>query len=424
MSGMAATAVATLLQTALLARELGTSGLGIIASVIAVTAITSALASFRTTEALTRWFSEPFFKRSSRAMAALISSALLAEIIPRGIAFLVILMLAPTLADLFAEGQVNTVLFMLHSITILLTVPQTVWMSLMREERRFSLIAGLDAGTAYVRLGALITAAAMDNLTIMLAIVIIVASALVKSIVQGQQIYQSLQLRVCGKLGVKTVWYARRRLTPFWKLMGSGYLASLFIAPFKYGDVLLLGVFTSTSDVGLYKAAKTIVTLLQTACNTLATVLFQDMNDALRVGKQGQLRYLLKRLTMMWSFVLLTIAAISIPLAPTAAEYIFGSVFVAGVPIFYMLFAGSIPGLLSFWAIQLAIATDVYGKALRIFYLSQVVNYGFAIWATLEYGAMGMAAAVGLHWTLSFIVFIPYSLPRLKAEQVNTVAIK
>lgn len=413
MTGMAAMAAATLLQTALLARELGTSGLGIIASVIAVTTITSALVSFRTTEALTRWLAEPAIKRSSRAMAALMSSALSAEIVPRSTALVILLMLSPVFAGLFTNGEAHTSLFILHSITILLTVPQTVWMSLMREERRFALIAGLEAGIAFARLGALIIAAATNNLTITLAVVIIVLSAFGKSIYQSLQIHQSLRRRRCGTLGIKAAWKARRRLNEFWKLMGSGYLASTFIAPFKYGDVLLLGAFTTTSDVGLYKVAKTIITLLQTACNTLATILFQDMNDALRAGKPEQLRYLIKRLTTMWAPILLTIVAISIPAATPAANYIFGSEFVAGVPIFYVLLAGAVPGLLTFWSIQLAIATDAYGQALRIFYLSQILNYAFAVWATWQYGAIGMAAAVGLHWSLSFVVFLPYSLPKL-----------
>ena len=419
---MAGLAVASLLQTALLARELGISGLGIIASVIAVSTITSALVSFRTTEAVTRWLAEPMVKRSPRALSGLMSSALLAEVIPRTIASVFVLAAAPALALAFAESSNDSALFMLHGITILLVVPQTVWMSLMREERRFALIAGLEAGTALIRLGALTLAAVSGHLTLLLAVVIVVLAALGKALYQVLQIRCSLRRRRCGRLRIKAAWFARRKLSEFWKLMRSGYLASTFIAPFKYGDVLLLGAFTSTSDVGLYKAAKTIVTLLQTACNTLATVMFQDMNDALRAGRPEHLRLILIRITKMWVPILILLVVLGIPIAPVAAEYIFGRDFISGVPIFYVLLIGAVPGLLTFWSIQLAIATDVYGKALPLFYLTQLLNYILAIWLTWAHGAIGMAAAIGLHWTLSFIVFLPYSLPRITRE--NSLAVR
>jgi len=417
MTGMAGMAVASLLQTALLARELGASGLGIIASVIAVSTITSALVSFRTTEAVTRWLSEPMIKRSPRALSGLMSSALLAEVIPRAIASIALLASAPALALAFAESSANSTLFMLHGVTILLIVPQTVWMSLMREERRFALIAGLEAGTAFIRLGALALAAVSGHLTLLLAVVIVVIAALGKALYQTLQIRYSLRRRRCARLSLKAAWFGRRKLSEFWKLMRSGYLASTFIAPFKYGDVLLLGAFTSTTDVGLYKAAKTIVTLLQTACNTLATVMFQDMNDALRAGRTDHLRLILVRITKMWAPILILLVVVSIPVAPISADFIFGRDFVSGVPIFYVLLMGAIPGLLTFWSIQLAIATDAYVKALPLFYWTQLFNYILAIWLTWSHGAMGMAAAIGLHWTLSFTVFLPYSLPRIRKSQ-------
>jgi O-antigen/teichoic acid export membrane protein len=292
----------------------------------------------------------------------------------------------------------------------------------MREERRFALIAGLEAGTAFIRLGALALAAVSGHLTLLLAVIIVVLVALGKALYQSLQIRNSLRRRRCARLSLKAAWYIRRKLSEFWRLMRSGYLASTFIAPFKYGDVLLLGAFTSTSDVGLYKAAKTIVTLLQTACNTLAIVMFQDMNDALREGRPDHLRLILIRITKMWAPILILLVVLSIPIAPVAAEYIFGRDFVSGVPIFYVLFIGAVPGLLTFWSIQLAIATDVYGKALPLFYLTQLLNYILAIWLTWAHGAIGMAAAIGLHWTLSFIVFLPYSLPRI--SMANSPAVR
>ena len=421
MTGMVAMAVATLLQTALMARELGASGLGIVATVMAVTAFTSALVSFRTTEALTRWLVEPQFRKSSFAMAALISSAISAELIPRGIGLIAILTLAPTLANIIADGEASAILFMLHGITVIATVPQTVWLALMRQERRFSVIVGLDVLIAFLRLGCLYILSAVEGLTVMAAVNIFLFTALVKAFIQSLQIRNSLLQRTCGRLSFQLAWLARRRLAQFWSLMASGYLASVIISPFKYGDVLLLSFFSTNSEVGLYKVARTIVALLQSACNTFATVLFQDINEALRNKKLTQLVYLLKRITKQWILILITLIALSVSLAPLAAEILLTTEFSGAIPIFYILLAGSLPGLVFFWSIHLAIAADVYEKALPIFCFSQILNYAFAFWATLEYGAVGMATALGLHWTLSFVVFLLYSLPKLRLEKSNAV---
>ena len=286
-------------------------------------------------------------------------------------------------------------------------------MSLMREERRFALIAIFESVVAFSILGFLAFAAVIDKLTLMLTIQVIVLVSFAKFLYQCFQVYESIKRRECSRLSLLSAWQNRQKLSEFWTLMCNGYLASIFIAPFKYGDVLILGVFTSTSDVGLYKTAKSIASLVRVGCNTLAVVLFQDMNELIATNQYNQLIALLKRLTVMWSSVLSLVVFVVLPIAPLFTGIIFGADFIAGVPIFITLFIGSIPGLITFWSIQLAIAIDVYSKSLPAFYVTQFFNYALALWGVSNFGAIGLAVAVSIHWSLSLIIFLPYSIPKL-----------
>ena len=122
-AGMSFAAIAHVLQITLLARELGAPGVGIIASVIATTSIASALISFRTTEAVIRWLSDESIKQSPQMLSALISSASLAEIIPRGLAMGLVMLLAPLLSLWFTDTMAHSRLFAMHSVIVFFYLP-------------------------------------------------------------------------------------------------------------------------------------------------------------------------------------------------------------------------------------------------------------------------------------------------------------
>lgn len=408
--GMVCVAFATFAQTALLARELGPEGLGIMASVVAISAIVSALVSFRTTEAVTRWLAEPTVRCSPDAISALISSAILAEVVPRALAYILIVGSASEIALLSTGSEANSSLLMIHGVTILYSAPQSVWVSLMRDESRFSQIAGLEAFAAMIKLGVIGLAAITSQVSLFLAISAIACVAFFKAVYQSLLIKNSLVNRGCGGIGFHSAFANRRQLRGFWKLMFKGYLASTFISPFKHGDVLLLGALASMYEVGLYKTAKTFVTLLQSSAQTFASVIFKDINDELQNGRFQSLWLTLVNLTKIWGCLMLLLAVCSVEIVPLIINHVFGAQFIEGVTLFYILLAGALTGLIFFWAQQFSIALDTYLQSLNMFYITQTFCYVFTISATVTQGSVGLAFGVALHWTLATLVFLPHAL--------------
>jgi len=405
-SGHLLALVPSFLQNVLVVRALGQWNFGLFALAFGFCQSIQSFLTFRTVEALTSELirSEP---KDAVHHGRLIGSALCADLGTSLLSFMLVLLASPYFVSLSLQDSSSLPLFLILAFITILPVAENSWLSLARYQRKFKAMALLPAVFVILQTVAVTVAFLLDALTVYTLAYIYVSTSALRAVLYGHLLERDAR-EIFG-VSVNTslmIDAARNRsaMKSFWVFMRYGYLSGSITALIKSSDVLLLGIWRSESDVGVYKLAKSLLGILQSISHSLAVALFQDLVQLVTTSSWQILRTRVWYVTCIWSSVI----ALGVVVGSIVASPVIGAVYgealrPAAGPFVAMLFSFAIPMAL-FWANPLLLAL----KKLRVNLVSNAIVaicfLATSVFFVPEGGAVAMGISLGGAWSLAALV--------------------
>ena len=390
----------SLLHNILVARALGSSNLGIWASVVSFCTIVQGILTFRTKEALTRYLVEYKTSNNKNFINNLLATASLIDLITNFASFLVIIIVATWgMEKLVPIGEKYTILYWIYGLSITLNFIDNLWYCVARDTRKLNKLAALRLVFISLQLLASFILYLFEILNLQsLSLIILLISflkLLVVSYTLNLEVRRNYQI-VLWKLPWKNVWQNRRDLKGFWLFMKATYVSFIFSTLFKRGDILILSYFSNTSDVGIYQIAKSISQLVKTIVQQFSSVIYQDFNEMISHNKINNISRDIKALLKIWIPVVLSLMLVCALLSKPIIILLYGEEFGASYQIFIILLIGSFVVASSFWVQPVLLAFDKYSYNSKVVSIGSVFGIVLIIIFTNYCNSIGTSAAVSL----------------------------
>lgn len=378
-TGTAGTMLLLLVQSVLVARSLGDSLLGVWGYMQALVALPRGVLGFRTPEALGRFLVE-HDDADDELRLLILSTSFYLELAVSLATFLVAVGVAPYIATQIAREPALLPLFRVFSLTALTTWVQPLWTGVERQRRAFAHMAALPLLVTTAQVVILAVLWARDQLGLEALAWVGVGYAVALAALQ----WPAVRAVMSRRMSLATCWRRRREIRPFWAFMTTGYLENTVRSALGQADVLLLGRFTSNAVAGEYRLAKSLAGVAGALARSLATVSYQDFNDALRQGQRRHIRQYLVRLMRILLPVVACATAVAWWAAPVAIGAAYGPSFELAPDLFRIYSIGVAASVLLYWARQL----------LMVFH-----DLKYLLWNLL---AMGSLTLLGMYLTARF----------------------
>ena len=220
----------------------------------------------------------------------------------------------------------------------------------------------------------------------------IVAKLLDSGVVNGAALWEMWgELKGSRRAPVRLLREDRRTITTFvLSNSGSRTLKTLM----DRGDVLLLGALSSSQQVGLYDIAKKLAAVVLRFTDPLVSSIFPQISRLLAERRIGEVRQMLKKLTVGVGSAALPVLVAAYFLGERAMVTLYGREFAPGGDVFVVHLASMLFAATIFWGLPLIHSLNLITERLRITALMMVVGavVGYAV--APAYGAVGMAATL------------------------------
>jgi O-antigen/teichoic acid export membrane protein len=408
-AGGLAVSVIAFLQGVVITRSLGAAGYGRWGLVLSFCALAKALLGFRTSEPLTRFWVQAGPEGGAGMRKLLAQTAIAADFVMSAITVAVVLAgfrLYGEAIGLPGEAFGASAIF---SGTILLASLDSTFYSVMRDSRRFSLIAYMPAAVSLSQAAAIGIVAGSGGLDLTSLARIYLAAAAAQFAFSLAFLERVLRreygIRLFG-FDWREFWRGQRSIRGFWAFMRTTYVASCATSVLKNADVLVLGWFAGNSQVGVYRLAKTLASIAQSLGQSLSSVLYQDANEAIRKSRVEDLHASIRHFMKAWAPSVAALVAVSIVVARFAIRPVFGATFAEAWKPFSILMLGVGAAMCLFWVQPVILSSGHHraylGSVLGCSALAMVLMPLFA-W---RFDGNGVALGYSLAWAGAHICML------------------
>lgn len=403
LSGTVGSAVIGFLQSILLTRTLNPEGFGLWALGTSITALTFGLLSFRSNDALNR--SLTGFSSASEDLtslrASVVTSAFIIEIACAVVGTLVILMLAPFALPYVTNSPDAFFVTVTQAIAMALTWTDRPFQGICRAARNFKSIPLVTLSAALVKLtltGGLFFAGHLSLLSLgYLQVFVGFVTFAAQALVGARLMSRSLNLPL-DSLSPGTAWRNRGRLADFWRLVNASFWSSCCATGFKQADIVLLGLFRSEAEVGLYRLAKSLASLGQSIGSALAFSAYDEFNVLIREQKFQKLLGELRN-TTLYLIPAIFIVAAGGALLNWFIPLVYGTAYEAATPLLQIQLISVCVGIILFWSFPLLIALGKEWYYTAIVAIALILQFGLTIiFVPGGNGATSMAVIYTISW--------------------------
>jgi O-antigen/teichoic acid export membrane protein len=420
LSASGITTFLALLQNILVTRTLGVQQYGVLSIVVTFVAVVNRITSCRMGEFVVRYVSAALSSQQRTKAAAVIKVALLVEGVASCIAFGLICLLAPLGAHWFIRADEATQLILWYGVTILANLVAETTTGILQafdEFRSQSLITTLTriSSLAAVAVAALIQPDLWGILTATLV------GTLVSSLLFLRQALKATR----GKLG--SGWWK----TPMTQLSGEWRAVASFIASTnlsaslsivtKESEALWLGFFRSATEVGYYKLAMTVASLVFLPIGPMTQTIYPEITRNASLRQWQRFRTMLSKGSAL-AAAYVVMAGIVVGLAsPYLIGVFFGASFTPAASALCVLLIGMGVTNILFWTRSALLALDRADYPVKI-------NSGIAVLKVVgvflilpSFGYIGNAALQSTLFILSSAVlaYKTYQLTSLSRDETQ-----
>ncbi|HZU86891.1 MAG TPA: oligosaccharide flippase family protein [Anaerolineaceae bacterium] len=336
-SSSTVTMVLGFVQGILAARLLGVTLFGVLGIVTVFSSNLHRLFSFRMGEVVVKYLGDFLIQKRTDRAAAVVKVSILVEAASALLAFLVLVLLAPLAAVLFAEDARTTPLFIIYGVSILGNLFSETAIGVLQVSREFRAQAILNVMQSVLTAG-MIAWAYFTHGDLMLVLVAYLAGKLILSI--GPSF---LALRTLNRMLGVGWWQAPLSLLPprreLLRFATSTNLIGTLKLVVRDSELLWVSYFLSPTESGYYKVALSIINLVMIPITPLINTTYPEITHSVANRAWKQLRLLLKRVTIIaggWTVA----CAVGLLLFGNWIILFYGEEYAPGLPAAFILLIG------------------------------------------------------------------------------------
>ena len=162
----------------------------------------------------------------------------------------------------------------------------------------------------------------------------------------------------------------------------------------KRGDVLLLGILASSTEIAYYAIAKKLATSILAITDPLSYSIYPQLATLVSQGKLAQLKKMLRNVTVLLSLPFLAFILLAILLGEQIITLAYGVEFAgAGGALLFVLAATSVEAVL-FWTVSLLNSFNLVAVRFKVYTVGALLGLLLAWLLVPSYGAAGMGVAI------------------------------
>lgn len=387
------TSALALIQSALVARLLGPSGFGSLAVVLALVTSTNRLTSFRMNEFVIR-----YLPAGGERRPAIVKAAILSEFGSSLLAFLLLLAVADPAGDWLLGGGVGRTAIRVYAVVVLGTSILESTTGVLQLSNRFRTIATAQIATSSLSLLGVAFVFWRDGG------LVAVAGAYAFG-----RVVPSVWLSVVGLIEAR-----KRTVRPWWSTSLDPIrpqrreMANFAISTHLRGslglinkevDPLLLGIFRPPAEVGIYKLALSLTSLLAMPVNALSRAVYPEMSRMAAQNDMTRLRKLATSSSLIAGVWIVIAGGTSIVALPHLIPVVYGSEFSQAYSAYLILLIGIGIGSTLFWTTPALLAQGRADLPLKISTGQAVLKVVLVVLLVPNGGFPAMAAIMTVIYT-------------------------
>ncbi len=366
-------------QGILIARFLGADAYGILGLVITYTLFVNQLVDSRVWETVIKFVTQFREQGESAKATAVIKLSYLIDLSTGTVAFVLVLLTAPLAASLFIKSGDSAPVIRLFALSVLAAIPRDTSTAVLRVNGRFRWLAIQNSSEAILRFAGILLVLLTKGSITQILVVYLVASTLGTLILLGMvyAIRQEAGITRLTAVSLRTLLPHRREISSF--LLATNLNALLKMV--RNSDILLLGYLFTPAQVGYYRVATSLTSLIRVPVTPLYSASYPELTYLWQIKDINTLKRILKRLVMTTSIIAIT---------ATVTIFIFGK-----------------------WLIAITVSNE-YLPALPVTYwltisnaLAIISSYGHALLLAMNKATSSLQAlAVGLMGQIIILVIL------------------
>jgi O-antigen/teichoic acid export membrane protein len=405
-------------QGILAARLLGVEGAGLVGIITQFASNLNQLTSFRMGELVVSYVGEFSADGRKDEAAAVFKAAALTEMAGSIVAYLLILLLAPLGARIFAHRPEVAAIMMIYGFSVLgnLTVESAT--GLLQFFDRFRVLAFITVGQSLLTILLIARAFLTDG-----GLEDVVLAYLAGKVVWG------------ASVSLLAYFEARRQWGPGWWRAPLGSLRGRWRDLSRFGvstnlsgtiklltrdsEMLWLGAFSTPLQVGYYKIAKAIVNILMMPITPLITTSYREVAREVASKQWANVRYLLRSGTILAAAWTLP-AAVGLVIFGRWVVGLYGPEF---LPISYqnllILLVGVIAANILFWNQLILLPLGMPDYPTKIQFLVAIGKIAGTILLVPVWGSNAMAALFSGYLFLTSLILVAKSLYEMRRVELQ-----
>lgn len=389
----------------LITRALGPSAYGALGIIIAFVTVVSRLTSFRMNEVVVKYLSEALSLHEPASAGTVVRAAVMIEATASVLAFGLVWALAPLGAEWFLSAADATDLVRLYALVVLGTIATETSTGVLQALDCFrgqSLIASAQQGLSLLGVA---TAVALDAgfEGILLAYVVSTFAAALFTVLLAWR-------KITDRLG--SGWWRQplRGVPGGWRLAArfglSTNASSTLSLIAKEGDLLWLGYFRPAGEVGLYRLAVAIASVVTQPVNPLIHTVYPEVARHAAQSEWTAFRRLLYRTSLLSAAYIAPVVAACVLLSAPLIRYVYGEEFVAAAPALGILLLGMGFSQVFFWARPTLLALHRAGYVMRVSAVVVALKLMGLAFLAPRFGYLGVASLATAALLLGVLICI------------------
>jgi O-antigen/teichoic acid export membrane protein len=380
------------------ARLLGVAGFGLMGLVMGYASTVNSILSFRMSELVVRYGGEYLERGEKDKASALIKAAGLTEAFVSVLAFIFVV-LTSGLASLYISKIPDTAwMFSVFAIGLLANFNYETSIGILQITDKIKLQGTINLIQSMV--GVLVIAAAFvwgGGATIVLL------AYLLGKIILGLGIFISAQIQLKRVLGLGWWKASFKNISSFRQLIRfaiSSNISATIIKVFRESELLWVGYFLSTTAVGYYRAAYTLIGLLSVAVDPLISTVYPEINRLITQKAWPRLRDFLRKVTAL-SLAFNLIQALGFVLLGRWILWIYDKQYVDAYPALIALLVGLAFNYTLFWNRPLLLSLGLTEYPIIITLIAGLAKVALAFPIVPRFGYVAEAALLSFYYIAS-----------------------
>lgn len=385
-------------QGVIVARMLGVEQYGILALVIAYTAVLGQFVDSRVWETAIKYVTQFREQGQYDKAKATLKLSYLIDFITGGLAFLLILATANLAANWFIKDVSASGLIQIYSISILLTIPVGTSSAILRIAGRFDWLGYYTVGVAGLRLAGIGLLSLMPtDLFSVLAIYLFTSLVGTLSIgLMANRLTSQLNLTSFMRSSFRDIDTEIRQILKFTLYTNIAATSRLITSR---ADVLIIGWLSSPVQVGWYKLAKTVVDVLTNLFNSVYVTVYPEISRLVAQHDHQSVISLQKRLSIFFAVIIPPFCLLVMLITPWIVPLLFGSEFEPSV-LMIQIMVWSTLWTIAIWVPGWLLSTDRVHILTSLNWIVALVYLFILVVSISLWGGVGAAIAMLSHYVI------------------------